>query len=81
MAKYYLFSAALEQGYLWLLIIAVLGSAISVAYYFKPIISIYLKEGDGVKLEVGKAYKANIIFLSLLTLALGFLPALLINLL
>ncbi|MGA3014226.1 MAG: NADH-quinone oxidoreductase subunit N [Bacteroidales bacterium] len=81
MAKYYLFSAALEQGYLWLLIIAVLGSAISIAYYFKPIISIYLKEGDGLKLEVEKAYKANIIFLSLLTLALGFLPALLINLL
>jgi len=81
MAKYYLITTALEQGYLWLVIIAILGSAISVAYYFRPIIAMFLKEGDGVKLESGIAYKTNIIFLTILTLALGFLPALLINLL
>jgi len=81
MAKYYLFTTALEQGYLWLVIIAVMGSAISVAYYFKPIVSMYLKEGDGIKLETGIAYKAHVIFLTILTLVLGLLPAFLINLL
>jgi NADH-quinone oxidoreductase subunit N len=81
MAKYYLFTTALEQGYLWLVIIAVMGSAISVAYYFKPIISMYLKEGDGIKLEAGFAYKTHVIFLTILTLALGIIPAFLINLL
>ena len=80
MAKYYLFTTAMEQGYLWLVIIAVLGSAISVVYYFKPIISMYLKEGDGIKLESETNFKIKIIFLTILTLTLGFLPALLINL-
>jgi hypothetical protein len=41
----------------------------------------YLKEGDGIKLESGVAYKTHIIFLAILTLALGFLPAFLINIL
>jgi NADH-quinone oxidoreductase subunit N len=81
MAKYYLFTTALEQGYLWLVIIAIVGSAISVAYYFRPIISMFLKEGDGIKLESGMAYKTHVIFLTILTLALGLLPAFLINLL
>jgi NADH-quinone oxidoreductase subunit N len=80
MAKYYLFSAAIEKGFLWLVIIAIIGSAISVAYYFKPIISMYLKEGDGIKLEVNTAFKANIVFLTLLTILLGFLPFLLMGL-
>ena len=79
MAKYYLFTTALEQGYLWLVIVAVLGSAISVTYYFRPIVAMYLKEGDGIKLEAGVSYKTHIIFLTILTLLLGLLPALLIN--
>ena len=81
MAKYYLFTTAMEQGFLWLVIIAVLGSAISVVYYFKPIVSMYLKEGDGIKLETGIAYRIHVVFLTILTLALGILPAILINLL
>jgi NADH-quinone oxidoreductase subunit N len=81
MAKYYLFTTAMEKGYLWLVIIAVLGSAISVAYYFKPIISMYLKEGDGIKLESEADFRIKIIFLTILTLILGLLPSVLINLL
>jgi hypothetical protein len=41
----------------------------------------YLKEGDGIKLESEGDFKIKIIFLTILTLALGLLPALLINLL
>jgi len=81
MAKYYLFTTALEQGYLWLVILAVLGSAISVAYYFRPIMAMYLKEGDGIKLQAGFAYKTHVVFLTILTMLLGLLPALLINVL
>ena len=81
MAKYYLFTTAMEHGYIWLVIIAVAGSAISAAYYFKPIIAMFLKEGDGIKLQTGLSFRTNVIFLTILTLALGFLPAFLINLL
>jgi hypothetical protein len=41
----------------------------------------YLKAGDGIKLESGFAYKTHIIFLTVLTFMLGLLPAFLINLL
>jgi NADH-quinone oxidoreductase subunit N len=81
MAKYFLFTTAIEKGYLWLVIIAIIGSAISAAYYFKPIISMYLKEGDGIKLETNLVYKSHIIFLTVLTVLLGFLPFLLMRLL
>ena len=81
MAKYFLFTTAIEKGYLWLVIIAILGSAVSAAYYFKPIIAMYLKEGDGVKLEPDLVYRSHIIFLTLLTFLLGFLPFLLMGLL
>ncbi|TAL62938.1 MAG: NADH-quinone oxidoreductase subunit N [Bacteroidetes bacterium] len=39
--KYYLFSSALQSGYVWLVLIAVLGSLIGVYYYLKVIIKIY----------------------------------------
>jgi NADH-quinone oxidoreductase subunit N len=81
MAKYFLFSTAIEKGFLWLVIIAILGSAISAAYYFKPIIAAYLKEGDGMKLESTLGFKAHIVFLTLLTVLLGLLPFFVIGLL
>jgi NADH-quinone oxidoreductase subunit N len=81
MAKYYLFATSIDKGYLWLVIIAILGSAVSAAYYFKPIIAMYLKEGDGVKLESSLTYRSNIIFLTILTLLLGLVPFLFTGLL
>ena len=43
-AKFYIFSAALKEGYLILVIIAVLNSAISLYYYLKVIVFMYMKE-------------------------------------
>ena len=81
MAKYYLFTIAIDKGFLSLVLIAILGSAISAAYYFKPIISIYLKKGEGIKLESPRVFKMNIIFLTILTLLLGLMPFLVMGLL
>jgi NADH-quinone oxidoreductase subunit N len=81
MAKYYLFTTALEKGLVWLVIVAIAGSAISVAYYFKPIMAMYLKESDGVKLTVEKPYKVHLLFMTLLIIVIGLMPFLLIGLL
>jgi len=72
--KYFLFAAAIEQGWLWLVIIAIAGSAISVGYYFKPIIAMYFREDEGTLLQTGRPVKVNILLLTLLTLLLGVLP-------
>src|SRR5437763_13454102 len=43
--KYYLFSAAIQSGYGWLAIIAVLLSAVSMFYYLRLVVAVDLKEG------------------------------------
>ncbi|MBT5027429.1 MAG: NADH-quinone oxidoreductase subunit N [Nitrospinaceae bacterium] len=45
-AKFYLFSAAIQEGLVTLVIIAVLNSAVSFYYYLKVIIFMYMKEQE-----------------------------------
>ena len=46
-AKFYIFSAAIEKGFVTLVIIAVLNSAISFYYYLKVVVFMYMKEPAG----------------------------------
>ena len=46
-AKFYIFSAAIEEGHVTLVIIAVLNSAISFYYYLKVVVFMYMKEPIG----------------------------------
>ena len=77
-AKYYLFTAAISGGFLWLVIIAIVGSAVSVGYYFRPVIAMYLKDGEGNALHVEWAYKVHLVFMTLLTVVLGIFSAIII---
>jgi NADH-quinone oxidoreductase subunit N len=44
--KWYIFAAAVEQGYYWLAIIGVLTSVISVYYYLRIVVMMYMSESD-----------------------------------
>jgi NADH-quinone oxidoreductase subunit N len=44
MGKFWLFSAAIEAGYVWLAVIGVLNSAISLYYYVRVVVFMYLKK-------------------------------------
>ncbi len=44
MGKFYLFSAAVQKGYIWLAIVGVLNSVVSVFYYFRVLVYIYMRE-------------------------------------
>jgi NADH-quinone oxidoreductase subunit N len=62
-------------GYKWLMILAILTSAVGVYYYFKVIIAMYFKpatESEEVPAEL--ANKTVIILTTLITLALGIVP-------
>lgn len=72
MGKFYLFSAAVNNGYVWLAVIMAVNSAISVGYYYgivkemfvgKPLEETTVKAPTGVRVVVGLAMA--------LTLALG----------
>lgn len=44
--KFYLFSGAVQEGYIWLAIIGVLNSAASVYYYLRVMVYMYFKPGE-----------------------------------
>jgi NADH-quinone oxidoreductase subunit N len=46
MSKLYVFAAAVNAGFIWLAVIGVLMSAVSLYYYFKIVVQMYLVEGD-----------------------------------
>src|SRR6188508_685938 len=44
MGKFWLFGAAIDSGYVWLAVIGVLNSAISLYYYVRIVVFMYLKK-------------------------------------
>ena len=44
--KFYLFSAAIKSGYIWLAIIGVMNSAASLYYYLRVMVFMYMKDGE-----------------------------------
>jgi NADH-quinone oxidoreductase subunit N len=73
-AKFYIFSSAVKDGWLWVVLLAVVNSFISVYYYFRPIIASYMKTSDHPKIPVNATTQALLIFLTILTLVFGLFP-------
>jgi NADH-quinone oxidoreductase subunit N len=78
--KFFVFSNANERGTFWILIYAILMSAVSIYYYFKPIVAAYTKEST-IKSEISMStsYKALIILATAALVLLGIAPDLLKN--
>jgi NADH-quinone oxidoreductase subunit N len=79
--KLFIFSAALEQGMLWLIVVAVLMSAVGIYYYFRVIIAMYLKDPAGERVPVDSFATFTLISLLVLTVLMGIVPGLFHNLL
>ncbi len=53
--KFFVFTAAIEQGLMWLAVWGVINSVISVYYYLRPIIHMYMMDGEqALSVEPGK---------------------------
>ena len=81
MGKFALFSSTLESGHIYLVIIAILGSAISLAFYLKPVISMFFKEGGQIVIGLNPWLKVFLILLCLAQFALGLIPGMITQLL
>jgi NADH-quinone oxidoreductase subunit N len=79
--KFFLFASALERDMLWLVIIAVIMSAIGIYYYFRPVIAMFMKTTDQPKVPVDGFSAFTLILLTIITFVLGILPGLVSNLL
>lgn len=47
LAKFYIFSNAIQNGHFWLTFIAIITTLISVYYYLRPIVYMYMREEEG----------------------------------
>ncbi len=80
MAKYHIFILAIDKGYIWLVLVAILGSMISIYYYFKPIMAMYFGSDEGLaRIESSKNYKRQIVVCAILLIVLGFVPGFIIH--
>jgi NADH-quinone oxidoreductase subunit N len=82
LGKYYLFSEAVQNGYVIITVIAVLMSIIGVYYYFKVILAMYTKPMvEGEKIRLPWIYEAVVMICVGVSLLLGVWPGVLMSLL
>jgi NADH-quinone oxidoreductase subunit N len=78
MGKFWLFGAAIEAGYGWLAVIAVLNSAISLYYYIRLVVFMYLKKDTmGSEPVAGPSLNFALAVAVAATIVLGIYPRLL----
>ncbi|HIJ59701.1 MAG TPA: NADH-quinone oxidoreductase subunit N [Nitrospirae bacterium] len=80
-AKFNLFMSAINGGYLWLVIIAVIFSTISAFYYLRIVMNMYMKDNisDSIVFLNNSAPLAVAIFIStVMVIVIGVIPSLLI---
>jgi NADH-quinone oxidoreductase subunit N len=80
--KFYIFSAAVKAGYIGLAIIGVLNSALSVYFYLRVTVMMYMRspEKEQARLEMCPALVAALIIAVLGTLQMGITPSQYLNL-
>jgi len=81
MGKLWLFGAAIDAGYYWLAVIGVLNSAVSLYYYIRIVVFMYVKkETAGSEPAIGPALGLALGTAVVATLVLGVYPRLLFEL-
>ena len=74
-AKYFIFSVMIGTTFKWLIILAILTSAVGVYYYFKVIIAMYFKQEDGEQeVTMETSHVLLLALTTIFTLALGIVP-------
>jgi NADH-quinone oxidoreductase subunit N len=79
--KWYIFSAAVEQSYYWLAIIGVLTSVVSVFFYLRIVVMMYMTEGSDIaRPRVPLPAAAGLLLATAAVFYLGILPTRIIDL-
>ena len=78
--KWYLFGAAISAGYTWLAVAAVINSAISLYYYIRVVVYMYMGESEGEEPFATSPFLVSALAISLIfTLLFGLYPQPLIS--
>lgn len=74
LGKYFLFAAAVKAGFGWLAIVAVLMSAVSMFFYFRLVMAMYLREGREEEAGASGSLRFVAFVCLVVTLVLGIYP-------
>ena len=80
-AKFMLFTQTIQSGYLYVVIVAVLMSIVSIGYYFKLILAMYTKDAEETSRPVPVIYGAVAGIAILINVLMGLFPSAIIDLL
>jgi NADH-quinone oxidoreductase subunit N len=73
--KWYIFSAAVQEGHYWLAVIGVLTSVVSVFFYLRIVVMMYMTDGsDVVRPRVAPSAVAGLALVTIAVFYLGILP-------
>lgn len=79
--KFYLFMSAVHAGYTWLVIVAVIFSAISAYFYLRIVMNMYMKEPrESVQLTTSPATGLALAVTVIMVIVIGILPAAFVDL-
>ena len=82
--KFFIFSAAIDKGHVWLVVFALVMSMVGIYYYLRPVIAMYLKPAEEdftAPVLVSRFQSFMLVVLAVLTVLLGVLPGLFTDLL
>ena len=76
MGKIYLFAAAIEAGWIWVAVVGVLTSAVSLYYYMGLVVQMYLKDAEDMTPQplYAPGLIGTIALCAIVTLLLGLAP-------
>ncbi len=74
-AKYFVFATLIGTSFKWLIIVAILTSAVGAYYYFKVIIAMYFKTAETeAEVPVETSHTVLLVLTTIFTIALGLVP-------
>jgi NADH-quinone oxidoreductase subunit N len=74
-AKYFVFATLIGTSFKWLIIVAILTSAVGAYYYFKVIIAMYFKPAETeTEVPVETSHTVLLVLTTIFTIALGIMP-------
>jgi NADH-quinone oxidoreductase subunit N len=80
MGKFYVFMSAINAGYTWVVVIAVIFSAISAYFYLRIVMLMYMKEPkETVRLSTSPALNIALVITALGVIVIGIIPSAVIN--
>jgi NADH-quinone oxidoreductase subunit N len=74
MGKFFIFGATVQAGLTWLAIIGVITSVISAFYYLRPVVYMFMYEGESSRQTFSRGLTTTAVLAAIFTLILGIIP-------